>query len=78
MTDSDRPQLVDEPLEPFDNESSLPKRLHLHETVLLTHPAMSDGEHLLERFILDIRYTFSEDGRAGGTRRLVVSPGSMW
>jgi hypothetical protein len=78
LSDSDRPQLVDERLEPFDDESALPKRLHLHETVLLTHPAMNDEEHLLERFILNIRYTFSEDGQAGGTRRLVVSPDSNW
>lgn len=78
LTKSDKPHLVDEVMEPFDDESNLPKRLHLQETVLLTHPAMNDGVHRLERFILDIRYTFSELGKAGGTRRFVVSPDSKW
>ena len=75
---SDKPELVDAVMQPFDSESQLPKRLHLNETLLLTHPAMNDSEHRLERFILAIRYTFSEDGQAGATRRLVVSPDSKW
>lgn len=77
-SNSDMPVLVDEIMEPFNDESVLPKRLHFNETVLVTHPAMNDGEHSLERFILSIRYTFSEDGGAGASRSLVVSSDSMW
>lgn len=78
LANSDKPQLVDAVMEPFSDESQLPMRLHLNETVLFTHSAMNVGEHRLDRFILGIRYTFSEDGEAGGTRRLVVSPDSKW
>lgn len=78
LSNSDKPVLVDETMEPFDDESVMPRRLHFNETILVTHPAMNDGEHTLERFILSIRYTFREDGTAGSTRRLVVSPDSKW
>lgn len=54
-------------------EIRVPRRLHRGERIHFTHPAMLEGEGSLARFILGIRYTFSEDGGEGGERTLVIS-----
>ena len=53
-------------------ESSLPRRLHRDELLLLTHPDIQDvRDDPFNRFIIDIDYTFSEGGSAGATRTLI-------
>lgn len=65
--------LVGEVLTPFNDEFKLPRRMHLDEDLVLTHEKLQDqGLDLFNRFIIDIEYTFTEDGSAGGTRRLKV------
>lgn len=56
------------------SETQLPRRVHKQERLHFTHPAMSleDVEPLV-RFILDVHYTFSEDGGTGGRRQVIVS-----
>ena len=67
-------ELVGEILTPFNNESSLPRRLHADEDLVVSHAALQDqGLDIFNRFIIDIDYTFAEAGAAGGKRRLVVT-----
>ena len=55
-------------------ETQLPRRVHKEERLHFTHPAMPiEGVEPLVRFILDVHYTFSEDGGAGGQRQVIVS-----
>lgn len=54
-------------------DSTLPKRLHHGEHLLLTHPSIQDArDDPFKRFIIDIQYTFSEAGRAGATKELII------
>ncbi|KJK10705.1 hypothetical protein UB45_18450 [Terrabacter sp. 28] len=54
-------------------DSTLPKRLHHGEHLLLTHPSMQNArDDPFTRFIIDVRYTFSEAGGAGATRELII------
>lgn len=54
-------------------DSTLPKRLHHGEHVLLTHPSIQDArDDPFKRFIIDIRYTFSESGGAGAIKELII------
>lgn len=55
-------------------ETQLPRRVHKGERLHFTHPAMSlEGFEPLIRFILDVHYTFSEHGGAGGQRQVIVT-----
>jgi hypothetical protein len=70
----EKPCIEDEPLTPV-GEVSLPTRLHRGERIYLTHTAMNVlGEDPVRRLLLEIDYTFSESGSAGGTRKLLVTP----
>lgn len=54
-------------------DSTLPKRLHHGEHLLLTHPSIQDAlDDPFERFLIDIEYTFSESGGAGATKELII------
>jgi hypothetical protein len=54
-------------------DSTLPKRLHHGEHLLLTHPSIQDAhDDPFKRFIIDIKYTFSEAGGAGATKELII------
>lgn len=67
-------ELVGETLTPFNDESRLPRRLHVDEDLVMTHVQLQDqGLDLFDRFIIDVEYTFAETSTAGGTRRLVVN-----
>lgn len=69
----DAPCIVDEEMTPV-GEGGLPVRLHQGERVHVAHPEMQEPfEDPVRRFLLDIEYTFSESGGAGGTRQLVIS-----
>jgi hypothetical protein len=69
-----KPYLEGLVLMPFNGESQLPRRLHQDEDLVVTHKSLQDqGLDLIETYILDIEYTFTEDGTAGGTRRLKVT-----
>jgi hypothetical protein len=58
---------------PAGKDTRLPSRLHHGEHLLLTHPSLQDTrDDPFRRFIIDIEYTFSENGSAGGTRELIV------
>jgi hypothetical protein len=67
-------ELVGEDFLPLGEENSLPRRLHHGEKVSLTHPALNDGGASFGRFIVDIIYTFSDDGGAGGRRNWRSTP----
>lgn len=55
-------------------ETRLPRRVHKDERLHLTHPAMSlKGAEPLVRFVLDVQYSFSEEGGAGGERLVIVT-----
>ncbi|MBT9273623.1 hypothetical protein KMZ32_05985 [Phycicoccus sp. MAQZ13P-2] len=55
-------------------ETQLPRRVHKEERLHFTHSAMTVEEaEPLVRFILDVHYTFSEEGGAGGQRQVIVS-----
>lgn len=54
-------------------DSTLPKRFHHGEHLLLTHPSIQDArDDPFKRFIIDIKYTFSESGGAGATKELII------
>ena len=53
-------------------EIQLPRRLHRGERLHLTHPDMSEAADPMRRFLLDVEYTFSEAGGAGGSRQVIV------
>ena len=54
-------------------DSSLPRRLHHGEHLLLTHPSLQTAhDDPFKRFIIDIKYTFSEAGGAGATKELII------
>ena len=54
-------------------DSTLLKRLHHGEHLLVTHPSIQDArDDAFTRFIIDIRYTFSVAGGAGATRELII------
>lgn len=54
-------------------DSTLPKRLHHGEYLVLTHPSIQDArDDPFARFIIDIEYTFSESGGAGATKELII------
>lgn len=61
-------------LTPAVDDTRLPTRLHFGEHLLLTHPDIQQArDDPFERFILDIEYSFSEDGGTGGTRELIIN-----
>lgn len=65
--------LEDAVLSPYGIDARLPARLHHGEQLMLTHPALQDARtDPLERFILSVSYTFTEEGEAGGTRTVVI------
>lgn len=69
----DEASVTNEDLVPA-GETQLPRRVHKEERLHFTHPAMPlEGVQPLVRFILDVHYTFSEDGGAGGQRQVLVS-----
>jgi hypothetical protein len=60
-------------LTPAGHDTRLPSRLHHGEHLLLTHPSIQlERDDPFEQFIIDIEYSFSENGGAGGTRELVI------
>lgn len=61
-------------MSPHDSADLLPKRLHLSESVFVTHPILQDqiGSNRFVRFMVEIDYTFSETGGAGATRKITV------
>ncbi len=67
----DRPALTDAAMTAV-GEIQLPRRLHRGERLHLTHPAMSGAGDAMRRFLLDVDYTFSEAGGAGGSRQVIV------
>lgn len=69
----DEPGLVDADLTAV-GEMTLPRRLHTGERLHLTHPAMADQhEDAFGRFLLDVEYTFNEEGGTGATKQLIIS-----
>lgn len=59
-------------LQVYGDDSRLPQRLHHGEDLLLTHPDIQDArDDRFTRFLIDVDYTFSEKGEAGGKRQLV-------
>ncbi|WP_299052140.1 hypothetical protein [uncultured Nocardioides sp.] len=68
----DEPAMVHVDLEAL-GEFTLPRRLHRHEFVHLSNAPMREAPRPFVRFILDVHYTFSEDGGAGGAKQLIVS-----
>lgn len=74
--DPDEVVLKDLRLEPLNDEMVLPRRLHGGEPLLVTHPDLEvevSGRRLV-RALLDVDYTFTETGSAGGTRSVSFSP----
>lgn len=66
-------ELVGEVLTPFNEESSLPRRLHSDEDLVLTHEKLEEeGIDPFNFFLIEVEYSFAETGTVGGTRRLVV------
>jgi hypothetical protein len=63
-------ELVNQELHPFNSESALPRRLHRGEALLLTHDGLQETG--FQRLLIDVAYTFSEDGGAGATRELII------
>jgi hypothetical protein len=78
--DPDNPLSVvqDVVLEPYNDENSLPRRLHRDEGVVVRHAELDkqSGDEAFVRFILDVRYTFSEDGGAGGSKIVIFNVGA--
>lgn len=70
----DGPVLTDTLLAPV-GEIQLPRRLHRGERLHMAHPSMSKAADLIRRFLLDVEYTFSEDGRTARSRQLIVDEG---
>lgn len=69
----DEASVTNESLVPA-GETQLPRRVHKGERLHFTHPAMQlKGVEPLARFILDVHYSFSEDGGSGGQRQVIVS-----
>lgn len=69
----DHIDVENEPLEPWGIDTVLPKRLHLGENILVTHPALQDARaDPLDYFILQVDYAFDEHGTSGGTRQIKV------
>jgi hypothetical protein len=55
-------------------EVQLPTRLHQGERLHLSHPEMQHPlQDRVSRFLLDVEYTFGEDGGPGGTREMIIS-----
>lgn len=51
----------------------LPKRLHTGERILMTHSGIQEQRiDPFYRYILEIDYTFTEDGEVGSTRELII------
>lgn len=52
--------------------SKLPRRLHHGEKLYVTHPEIQEvHDDPFERYVLEIDYTFTEDGSVGATKELV-------
>lgn len=69
-----QPALADAELVTWGPDSTLPRRLHYGETLTLTHPALDENElDPFYRFILDVEYTFSEEGGTGGSKILIFN-----
>lgn len=68
--------LENAPLDPWGIDTVLPKRLHLGESVLMTHPELQDGrQDPLEYFIVQVDYAFDERSETGGTRQIKIEEG---
>lgn len=60
-------------LTPAGKDTKLPSRLHHGEHLLLTHPSIQNSrDDPFRRFIIDVQYSFSENGGAGGVRELII------
>ena len=69
------PDLVSVCLSPLGDDSTLPRRVHRGEVIVANHPEFEiRGDDPFETFILDVEYTFVEDGRSGGKREVSVHP----
>lgn len=54
-------------------DTHLPQRVHFGEFIFVTHECLEEPEDdPLNRVLLDVVYTFSEDGGAGATKQLIV------
>lgn len=73
VSDSSRAMVRDIVMRPAGGDYVLPKRLHYGEHILVTHPVLEEqeGYDKFRRFIIDIDYTFTENGGAGASKELI-------
>ncbi|CAM3723887.1 hypothetical protein OCAE111667_23640 [Occultella aeris] len=68
-----RAAVTDEKLVPHGSDARLPRRMHQGESLLLTNPSIQhDVGDPFVRFLLELDYTFTDDGTAGDTYAVAV------